>query len=440
MFWVLFSVLGPVSGYTIFETLSPTGILSRALIYGPAGAGLGAPAAAVRGGLFAPRLVPLRLPDRAHLWYGGHLSPVRVMYRLEHCFHEGDCKKVCLFRMCWTWWSGQGGTYACAGRSRLHPLRPGVDVCPSGALQFDVKGLSKMSERTGCPVPGVYLTRSTMIRFQGVVYRRKLFKRHRVLDGIDLGIELGERIALIGSNGAGKTTLIRCLLGEYTHAGEISIDGGSRAANAPLSSARSASFPNCRRRLRCPSASWSISRPLCGTDSQRMHRDRRTPRPRHGRDPVTPVQSSSGGMKQKLLIAIALGRDAKVLVMDEPAANLDPEARHIFFQLLAERLHDTTMLISSHRLDEVAPLVNRVIEMDMGRIVLDDRVADDTGLACCRRPSGADACRCRHRQGPGRLVVCRSRRRPALARPGARPRSPALPRHDLALRRPRRAN
>ena len=48
--------------------------------------------------------------------------------------------------------------------------------------------------------------------------------------------------------------------------------------------------------------------------------------------------------------------------MDEPAANLDPEARHIFFQLLAERLHDTTMLISSHRLDEVAPLVNRVIE------------------------------------------------------------------------------
>ena len=63
-----------------------------------------------------------------------------------------------------------------------------------------------------------------MIRFQGVT---KLFKRHRVLDGIDLGIELGERIALIGSNGAGKTTLIRCLLGEYTHGGEISIDGGS---------------------------------------------------------------------------------------------------------------------------------------------------------------------------------------------------------------------
>ena len=92
-------------------------------------------------------------------------------------------------------------------------------------------------------------------------------------------------------------------------------------------------------------------------------------------------------MKQKLLIAIALGRDARVLVMDEPAANLDPEARKIFFDLLAERQEDATMLISSHRLDEVSALVNRVIEMDMGKVVLDDKVADDvslTGRLACR--------------------------------------------------------
>nr|MBP8898121.1 ABC transporter ATP-binding protein [Sulfuritalea sp.] len=95
----------------------------------------------------------------------------------------------------------------------------------------------------------------------------------------------------------------------------------------------------------------------------------------------------SGGMKQKLLIAIALGREAKVLVMDEPAANLDPEARKIFFELLAERQQDVTMLISSHRLNEVSALVNRVVEMDMGKVVLDDRVADDVSL------SGQFACR-----------------------------------------------
>jgi len=94
--------------------------------------------------------------------------------------------------------------------------------------------------------------------------------------------------------------------------------------------------------------------------------------------PVEPIRARpfnrlSGGMKQKLLIAIALGRDARLLIMDEPTANLDPAARKIFFDLLAERQHDTTMLISSHRIDEVAPLVNRVVEMDMGKIVLDLR-------------------------------------------------------------------
>ena len=89
-----------------------------------------------------------------------------------------------------------------------------------------------------------------------------------------------------------------------------------------------------------------------------------------------PFVKLSGGQKQKLLIAIALGRDSELLVMDEPAANLDPDARRILFKLLAEKQQTTAMLISSHRLDEVASLVNRVVEMDQGKIVLDDEVAD----------------------------------------------------------------
>ncbi|MBT9520698.1 MAG: ATP-binding cassette domain-containing protein, partial [Dechloromonas sp.] len=124
----------------------------------------------------------------------------------------------------------------------------------------------------------------------------------------------------------------------------------------------------------------NFSASLCGTDSQRIHAIAK----RLGLD-VDAILSRqfvrlSGGMKQKLLIAIALGREAKVLVMDEPAANLDPEARKIFFDLLAERLDDATMIISSHRLDEVSALVNRVIEMDMGKVVLDDKVADAVTL------------------------------------------------------------
>lgn len=218
-----------------------------------------------------------------------------------------------------------------------------------------------------------------MIRFQGVT---KLFKRHRVLDGIDLDIALGERIALIGSNGAGKTTLIRCLLGEYTFGGSVGVDGQSPRAERTSVLGKIGFVPQLPPPLKMPVGQLvDFAASLCGTDPKRMYDIAR----RLGLDMQEilsrPFNRLSGGMKQKLLIAVALGRDAKVLVMDEPAANLDPEARHIFFQLLAERLESTTMLISSHRLDEVAPLVNRVIEMDMGKVVLDDRVADDTGLA-----------------------------------------------------------
>ncbi|MGE5469384.1 MAG: ABC transporter ATP-binding protein [Bacteroidota bacterium] len=224
-----------------------------------------------------------------------------------------------------------------------------------------------------------------MIQFNNVA---KTFRRVRVLDGISLNIGLGERIALIGSNGAGKTTLIRCLLGEYTHAGSIAIAGLDPRTNRTTVLGNIGFVPQLPPPLKMPVGQLiEFSAALCGTDPRRIHIIAR----RLGLDVEAILARQfvrlSGGMKQKLLIAIALGREAKVLVMDEPAANLDPEARKIFFDLLAERLDDATMIISSHRLDEVSALVNRVIEMDTGRIVLDDKVADAitlTAVLDCR--------------------------------------------------------
>jgi ABC-2 type transport system ATP-binding protein len=86
----------------------------------------------------------------------------------------------------------------------------------------------------------------------------------------------------------------------------------------------------------------------------------------------------SGGQKQKILVTIALARPASLLIFDEPSANLDPAARASFIELLAKR-QDSVMLIASHRLEEVAPLVNRVVELDRGKVVLDDAVADRLG-------------------------------------------------------------
>ncbi|GJM43699.1 MAG: hypothetical protein DHS20C21_05410 [Gemmatimonadota bacterium] len=218
-----------------------------------------------------------------------------------------------------------------------------------------------------------------MIRFQNL---RKSFRRTVVLDGIDLEIGLGDRVALVGSNGAGKTTLIRCLLGEYVCQGTVEVTGRDPRRNRREVLRRVGFVPQLPPPLKMPVEDLvEFAARVCESDPARMF----TIAEQLGL-PLADIRRRSfvklsGGEKQKLLIGIALGRDCDVLVMDEPAANLDPEARRVFFGLLAERLNHSTMIISSHRLDEVATLVNRVVELDQGRITLSDHVADRVDLA-----------------------------------------------------------
>ena len=213
-----------------------------------------------------------------------------------------------------------------------------------------------------------------MIQFQSV---SKKFQKRAVLDSINLSLNRGSRIALVGSNGAGKTTLIRCLLGEYTCAGTVLVDGLNPRTNRRVVLGRIGFVPQIPPPLKIPVGELiNFAAKVCDSDPERIEGvvtelglDMETIR----RQPFVKL---SGGQKQKLLIAIALGRDTDILVMDEPAANLDPESRQVFFRLLSQRPKDTIMLMSSHRIDEVASLVNRVIELDRGKVVLDDHVAD----------------------------------------------------------------
>lgn len=222
-----------------------------------------------------------------------------------------------------------------------------------------------------------------MIRLHALT---KVFKKLKVLDALELNVTEGERIALVGSNGAGKTTMIRCMLGEYTFGGSVEIGGKSPRANRSEVLKRVGFVPQLPPPLKMPVKELlRFSAAVSGTKVSAIE----DIASRLGLDvklfASQPFVKLSGGQKQKLLIAIALGREAELLIMDEPAANLDPEARHVFFNLLAERAAKATMIISSHRLDEVAALVNRVIELDRGKVVLDDRVADAplTGKLAC---------------------------------------------------------
>ena len=91
-------------------------------------------------------------------------------------------------------------------------------------------------------------------------------------------------------------------------------------------------------------------------------------------------------MKQKLLNALALGRQPDILIMDEPAANLDPQGREAFFLQLIRSMEKITMLLSSHRVDEIINLINRIVEIDYGRVVQDEQIDQssfaDKMLAC----------------------------------------------------------
>lgn len=205
----------------------------------------------------------------------------------------------------------------------------------------------------------------------------KRFDKRAVLDELTLSIDAGDRIALIGSNGAGKTTLFRALLGHYRHGGEIRFDGAAKARRRDMAVlGRVAFVPQLPPPLRMPVGELlGFAEKGAGASRARMMEiagalgiDLDEVRGR-------PFYRLSGGQKQKILVTVALGRDADLMIFDEPAANLDPAARAVFIDLLAAR-RDASMLIASHRLEEVAPLVNRVIELDRGRVVLDDSVVD----------------------------------------------------------------
>lgn len=146
VFWVVFAVLAFATGYTVFEAISPTGILSRALIYGPGLALLWVLALLVFEVFFSKRAW-CRYVCPIGLTYGvvGIFSPVRVKYTLQSCFHEGDCRKVCLVpHVLETVIKGRAQDTEVAIGPDCTRCGLCIDACPTGSLNFEVKGLSRL--------------------------------------------------------------------------------------------------------------------------------------------------------------------------------------------------------------------------------------------------------------------------------------------------------
>ncbi len=209
----------------------------------------------------------------------------------------------------------------------------------------------------------------TYIKIQNL---QKTFGKTRVIKDLSTSLNRGDRIALIGQNGAGKTTLIRCILGLYTFEGYLEVLGKNPRSEREAILQHVGFVPQLP-----PPLGMTVSEileffsVLTHTEQQRfvdIANDLKLDIELHKHKPFLKL---SGGMKQKLLVSLALARNPEILLMDEPSANLDPEAREVLFRYLNELPGDTLMILSSHRVDEISHLVNRIIEMDLGDIVID---------------------------------------------------------------------
>ncbi|MDP2238513.1 MAG: ABC transporter ATP-binding protein [Bacteroidales bacterium] len=200
----------------------------------------------------------------------------------------------------------------------------------------------------------------------------KSFKKQEVIKNLNLTFNENDRIALIGQNGAGKTTLIRCMLGQYNFEGKMEILNMNPRIDRKNILQHIGFVPQMPPPLKLTVRELIyFFEKLTGTDANTFIRLSHEMGLSVEDNFSKPFFKLSGGMKQKLLISFALGRKPRILLLDEPSANLDPQARKILFDHLKDFAPKTLMILSSHRMDEIAGIVNRVIEMDLGVVVLD---------------------------------------------------------------------
>ena len=206
-----------------------------------------------------------------------------------------------------------------------------------------------------------------------VTHVSKYFGRLVAVDDLSFSVAPGEAVALWGANGAGKTTALRCLLGLIPFTGQVTIAGLNARKQGKLMRHNIGFVPQelafhddmtvaetltFYARIKKVPAGHDFA-PLLKQLQLTTHIKKR-------------VGDLSGGLKQRMALALALLSEPPILLLDEPSANLDIRARDSFLQLLSEfKNAGKTLLFSSHRLDEVTALADRVLLLEAGKLVVD---------------------------------------------------------------------
>lgn len=205
-----------------------------------------------------------------------------------------------------------------------------------------------------------------------VVHLRDFTRRfgaHTVIDGLNLAIEPGEFVALLGRSGGGKTTLLRTLAGLDDVAGQDVIVPGSRAV--VFQDARLLPWKKVWRNV-----ALGLKGPRVRERAEAALREVGLG---HRLDawPLT----LSGGEAQRVALARALVREPQLLLLDEPFAALDALTRIRMHGLVLDlwRAHRPAVLMVTHDVDEAIALADRILVLDAGKIVAEERIAAERG-------------------------------------------------------------
>ncbi len=201
----------------------------------------------------------------------------------------------------------------------------------------------------------------------------KRFGRFTAVQDLSFTVAEGEAVALWGANGAGKTTAVRCLLNLFPYEGEITVNGldarrQSKAVRRLVGFVpQELSFHDDMSVAETLIFYARLKKVPDGYDFEPLLEQLRLTTHINHR-----VGELSGGLKQRLALAVALLSDPPILILDEPTASLDIRSREEFLVLLRGlKRAGKTMVFSSHHLEEITALADRVLLLEDGRLVVD---------------------------------------------------------------------
>ncbi|MGH2735038.1 MAG: ABC transporter ATP-binding protein [Actinomycetota bacterium] len=211
-----------------------------------------------------------------------------------------------------------------------------------------------------------------------LVYASDLTKRFGdfvAVDGVDFSIRKGEAFGFLGPNGAGKTSTMRMIASvSPVTSGTLRVLGHDPATEGPAIRARLGVVPqedNLDRELTVEENLYIYGRYFGLSRSVLRSRiDELLDFVQLAERRNSQVEPLSGGMKRRLTIARALINEPDVLILDEPTTGLDPQARHALWDRLYRlKQRGTTLIITTHYMDEAEQLCDRLVVMDRAEIV-----------------------------------------------------------------------